>query len=44
MSTFLALKAKSLLGTLLLFFLGKFLREFDHVNVHGIGALGGSRG
>ena len=44
MSTFAAVKAKSFLGALLSFFRGKFLREFDRVNVHGVRVLGGSRG
>ena len=41
MSIFTASEAKSLLGALLSFFWGKFLRKFDHVNIHGIGVLGG---
>ena len=44
MSTFLAAEVKSLLDALLSFFWGKFLREFDCVNIHGVGVLGGSRG
>ena len=42
MSTFSAAEAKSLLGALLSFFWGEFLRDFDCVNVHGVGVLGGS--
>ena len=44
MSTLSAAEAKSLLGALLLFFRGKLLREFDRINVHGVGVLGDSRG
>ena len=44
MSTFAVVKAKSLLGALLSFFWGEFLRELDCVNVHGVGVLGGSGG
>ena len=44
MSTFTTAEAKSFLGTLLSFFRRKFLREFDRVNIHGVGVLGGSRG
>ena len=44
MSTFLAAEAKSLLGTLLSFFWGKFLWEFNRINVHGGGVFGGSGG
>ena len=40
MSTFAASEAESLLGTLLSFFWGKSLREFDRVNVHGVGVFG----
>ena len=46
-STFVASKAKSFLGALLLFFKSKLLREFDRVNIHGVrvlGGFGGSRG
>ena len=42
MSAFSAMKAKSLLGALLSFFGDKFLGEFDCVNVHDVGVLGGS--
>ena len=44
MSTFVAMEAKSLFGALFVFFWGKFLWKFDHINIHGIGVLGGSRG
>ena len=44
MSTFATAEAKSLLGALLSFFRGKLLGEFDRINVHGVGVLGGSRG
>ena len=46
MSTFAASEAKSFLNALLSFFWGKFLREFDCINVHGVGVLGslGGRG
>ena len=44
MSTFAASEAKSLLGTLLLLFWGKFLGEFYRVNVHSVGVLSGSGG
>ena len=44
MSTFSATKAESFLGALLSFFGGEFLWEFDCVNVHGVGVLGGPRG
>ena len=44
MSTFSVTEAKSSLGTLLAFFWGELFGEFDHVNVHGIGVLGGSGG
>ena len=43
-STFAAVKTKSFLGALLLFFWGEFLGQLDHVNVHGVGVLGGSGG
>ena len=41
-STFVAVEAEPFLGTLFPFFWGELLREFDYVNVHGIGVLGGS--
>ena len=44
MSAFTAAEAKSFLGTLLSFFRGKLFGEFDHVNIHGVGVLDGSRG
>ena len=39
MSTFTAMEAESLLGTLLLFFRGKFFWKFDCINVYDIGVL-----
>ena len=44
MSTFATAEAKSLLGTLLSFFRGEFLGEFDYINIYGIGVLGGPGG
>ena len=44
MSTFAAMEAKSFLDALFTFFWGEFLGESDHIDVHGIGVLGGSRG
>ena len=44
MSTFVIVEAKSLLGTLLSFLRCESLWKFDHVNVHGVGVFGGSRG
>ena len=41
MSTFVALEAKSLFDALLSFFQGKFLREFDRIDVHGVEVFGG---
>ena len=44
MSTFAAVEAKSLLGTLLMSFWGEFLGGFNCINVHGIRVFGGSGG
>ena len=44
MSIFVAVEVESLFGTLLLFFRGKFLQEFDCINIYGVGVLGGSGG
>ena len=38
-STFVASEAESILSTPFSFFRGKFLQEFDCINVHGVGIL-----
>ena len=39
-STFATTEAESLLGALFSFLWSKFLGEFDHINIHGIGVFG----
>ena len=43
-STFVTAETESLLCTLLMFFWGELLEEFDHINIHGVMVLCGPGG